>query len=177
MSWNVILWACTWTQRRGRFFPKKPVGIAADCCVVMSRVETKKEEIHGAFFGGNLVVKYVKSVVRVDVFFFWNFFDFPHFSRTKLGCTSPKQQDMPRDIYQPQFCSLRSPKLHVQKNQSTQDMKIFRGGAWIIYIYFWLLLYHKFGSVYLISHKRETNLWGQNLGETWRCKGEEGTGG
>ena len=134
MSWNVILWACTWTQRRGfsrRNLWRLPRLGGLLCRHEMLRLKKRKSMVHFAgIWWSNISEICVSRCV-----FFWNFSGVPHFSRTKLGCTSPKQQDMPRDIYQPQFCSLRASKLHVPKNQSTQDMKIFRGGAWIIYAY------------------------------------------
>ena len=76
------------------------------------------------------------------VFFLKLFSDVPHFSRTKLGCTSPNK------AARPQFCSLRASKLHVPKKSKHPR---YEDIPWrcmdYVCIYFQLFLYHKFGSI------------------------------
>lgn len=83
-------------------------------------------------------------------FFFWNFsLTFRILvARSWVALLQTKQQDMPRDIYQPQFCSLRASKLHVPKKSKHPR---YEDIPWrcmdYVCIYFQLFLYHKFGSI------------------------------
>ena len=174
MSWNVILWACTWTQRRGF---RKTCG---DGRGLLCRHESCWDWKRGnpwVHFAGIWWSNISEICVSRCVFFLKLFSDVPHFSRTKLGCTSPNKaarhakRHLPTSVLQLACIETPCPK-------KIKAPKIWRYSVEVhgLCMHIFSIVFISQIWLYWISHK-VTNLWGQNLGQTWRCKGEEGTGG